>query len=136
MRENASHSLAAVTLIALGLCLASCVSPGGGAAAPNPTFGPPDMVLDRSLTEAGDAAARVLASMSFHVVRRQSDYVEGRRPNKVGKHMETGGETVRIWLEAFGPRRTAVRVKTSQTFVGIAGQRNWDDHILTAMAGR
>ena len=79
------------------------------------------MVVNKSLNASHQAALHALATIGADVKVNQPTYVEGRRPNKIGLVVGSGGETIKIWLTAQGDK-TAVKVKTEKSFVGIAGQ--------------
>ena len=65
--------------------------------------------------------------------RSRNQHTSGFRPRKVGLFVGSGGETVGGWLEPVGEQQTRVRVDTAKSFVGIAGQKNWDAEVLAQM---
>jgi hypothetical protein len=85
------------------------------------------------LAAAHQSGLDALAKIGANVKKNEPAYLEGRRPNKIGLVVGSGGETVKIWLTAQGGAKTAVKVKTVKSFVGIAGQRNWDSEVIAAM---
>ena len=95
-------------------------SPPQGAAAA--TFEQPMSVVQAQ-------AVTALTVLGCELKTQLPSYVEGKRVRKVGVFVGSGGETLRVWLaEVEG--RTEVRVSTSKTFVGGAGQKNWDKQIV------
>ncbi len=74
-----------------------------------------------------------LVVLGFDVKVDKPDYVEGSRPRKVGLFVGSGGETVGVWLAPIGDAATRVEVDTARSFVGIAGQKVWDDEVLNEM---
>lgn len=86
----------------------------------------PGIVLGYSIEKVQQAAVNALAVIGCDIVKQDPTYVEGHRPNKVGFFVGSGGETVRVWLEALDPQKTNMKVKTAKSFVGMAGQKNWD----------
>lgn len=109
--------------------VAACAS---GAAAPlKPPSQSTDVVLPYAVSEVRRAAEDALVAAGFEVQNRQALYVDGERPRRVGVFIGSGGERAGIWLEAIEEDRTRIRVRTARTFVGGAGQRNWDDVLLS-----
>jgi hypothetical protein len=85
------------------------------------------------LEKARQGALDALVVLGFDVKKQEPTYVEGFRPRKIGLLVGSGGETVGVWLEPVGEQRTRVRVDTAKSFVGIAGQKNWDAEVLAQM---
>jgi len=56
--------------------------------------------------------------------------IEGKRSNKVGLMVGSGGEKMYADIKALENGMTEVRVRTKKTFVGLAGQKNWDDEVM------
>ena len=103
------------------------VSSSGSASAHN------SVILNKSLAAAHQSGLDALAKIGANVKKNEPAYLEGRRPNKIGLVVGSGGETVKIWFTAQGGGKTAVKVKTVKSLVGIAGQRNWDSDVIAAM---
>jgi hypothetical protein len=80
------------------------------------------------------AALDSLIVSGFEIQKTEPLYVEGMRPHRVGLVVGSGGETVGVWLEALSDSRTAVRVDTAKSLLGIAGQRKWNEDILNEMS--
>jgi hypothetical protein len=93
----------------------------------------PGVVFARPVEKTRQGAVDALVVLGFDVKKQEPTYVEGFRPRKVGLLVGSGGETVGIWLEPGGEQRTRVRVDTAKSFVGIAGQKNWDAEVLAQM---
>jgi hypothetical protein len=83
--------------------------------------------------EVQRAAVDALVVLGFDVEKSEPAYVEGFRPRKIGLFVGSGGETVGVWIEPLGPSRTGVRVDTARSFVGIAGQKRWDEDVLNEL---
>jgi hypothetical protein len=103
---------------------------------------PPDAAPNASFSTPMDkvqvAAVNALVTLGCEIKKQLPNYVEGKRTRKVGVFVGSGGETLRIWLtEANG--KTSVKVSTEKTFVGGAGQKNWDkevvDELVKGIAG-
>ena len=125
-------SLAAVSSALFSLT--SCSNTANNVSSTSSTVTPSDaIVLQKSLPEAHMSALHALSTIGAKVSSNKPGYLEGRRPNKMGLMVGSGGETVKIWLTAQGSRQTLVKVKTKKSIVGIAGQKNWDSEVIRAM---
>jgi hypothetical protein len=114
--------------------LPSCSTTGGpSAAAPGAAPVGSQVVLNKPMAAAHQAALHALSTIGAEVKKNEPTYVEGRRPNKMGLFVGSGGETVKVWLTAQEGEKTGVTVKTEKSFVGIAGQKNWDADVIAAM---
>jgi hypothetical protein len=101
----------------------------GCASSPDtPTTAP--ILFAKPMTEVHKAALNALAVTGFDVEKSEPTYVQGFRPRKFGLFVGSGGETVGVWLEPVSPSRTAVRVDTTRSFAGFAGQKVWDKEIV------
>ena len=112
--------------------ITGCASTSNQTAAKQPE-GKPGVVFEQPIAKAQQAAVDALAVVGCDIKKQEPTYVEGRRPNKMGLLVGSGGETVKVWLEAVEPQKTNVKVKTEKSFVGMAGQKNWDKQVLEAM---
>jgi hypothetical protein len=90
-------------------------------------------VFEQPMDKTQKAALDALAVFGFEIKKQEPDFIEGRRPNKWGLFVGSGGETMKVWLESPGPTQTKVKVKTEHSFMGIAGQKNWDDKVLAEL---
>lgn len=126
------HTLTLITLSLLSIAgLNSCASSSSSAPAEAPAGN--DTVLALPLAAAQQSAVRALASIGCDIQKQDPTYVQGRRPNKIGLVVGSGGETIKVWLKSISPTQTGVNVETNKSFVGIAGQKNWDEEVLAAM---
>ena len=108
----------------------------GCASTPRASDSNPSRTYGASLDQTRAAAIEALAETGFDVTKEEATYLEGFRPRKVGLVVGSGGETIGVWLESSGAGSTRVRVRTAKSFVGIAGQKNWDEAVLDAISGR
>lgn len=76
------------------------------------------------------AAADALTVIGCEIKKNEDTYVEGVRTRKIGAFVGSGGETVSVKLAAAGDGKTSVDVRTKKTFVGGAGQKNWDQQVV------
>jgi hypothetical protein len=95
----------------------------------------PALVFQKSMEEVRPAGVRALTMVGCEMKKQQTYYLEGRRPNKMGLFVGSGGETVRIFLYPQTAEETHVWVDTNLSFVGMAGQQNWDDKVKAELKG-
>jgi len=76
------------------------------------------------------AAVNALVLTGFNINKKEKHYLQGNRPLKPGLIVSSGGETVGIWIAALEPDKTQVKVHTTKTFIGYAGQKSWGNEIL------
>jgi hypothetical protein len=112
-----------VVVLPLIVALAGCASTPDKPVSHSAVFLKPAPEVQRAAVDA-------LVELGFDVEKSEQTYVEGFRPRKVGLLVGSGGETVGVWVEPLGPSRTGVRVDTARSFVGIAGQKRWDEEVL------
>lgn len=98
-----------------------------------PPEGEPRAVFDQPAEKVQKAAVDALVVLGCGLKKQEPTYVEGKRTRKVGAFVGSGGETLRVWLDTAQPEKTAVRVSSEKTFLGMAGQKNWDDQIVAEM---
>jgi hypothetical protein len=102
----------------------------------DPTKGSKD--IDKVIEYAPDKvlqAAReafLVYGCDIDAKKDKPDYVECKRANKMGVFVGSGGEKLSVRVSAKGTS-TRVEVKTSKTFVGIAGQKNWSTPVFDEM---
>lgn len=86
----------------------------------------------KPIARVREAGLRALTFVGCEVKERHEYYLAGRRPNKFGLFVGSGGETVEIFLLPDG-ESTQVWVDTDLSFVGMAGQQGWNEQILAEM---
>jgi hypothetical protein len=95
----------------------------------SPPAGEPNAVFEAPMAKVREQAVNALTVLGCEFKKQLPDYLEGKRSRKIGVMVGSGGETLRVWLsEVEG--KTEVRVSTDKTFVGGAGQKNWDKEII------
>lgn len=112
--------------------LTGCASTSKQAGVEQPE-GQPSVVFDQAIAKTQQAAVDALAVIGCKIKKQEPTYVEGHRRNKMGLFVGSGGETVKVLLEALEPQKTGVKVTTEKSFVGMAGQKNWDKEVLDEM---
>lgn len=90
-------------------------------------------VYAADLKTTRDAAIAALKLTGFDIKSSEDTLITGSRPHKMGLVVGSGGEKISVRLAAEGETSTKARVRTEKTFVGFAGQKNWDDAVINAM---
>lgn len=103
----------------------------GCASTPKASDAKASVVFQQPVEKVRKAAADALEVTGFDIKKQEPAYVEGFRPHKVGFFVGSGGETVGVWLSERAHDKTEVRVTTAKSLVGIAGQKNWDDEVIS-----
>ena len=86
--------------------------------------------LDAAPAAVHKAAADALAVIGCEIKKDEPNLVEGVRTRKVGVFVGSGGETVVVSIAVQAEGKTNVDIRTKRTFVGGAGQKNWDQPVL------
>lgn len=89
-----------------------------------------ELVVDQPLARAKQAASNALVTLGCKLKKDEAKYLEGKRSNKIGVAVGSGGETLKVWLTEVSPTQTRIKVSTSKSMVGYVGQRNWDDEMI------
>jgi hypothetical protein len=90
-------------------------------------------VFPKGLEEVRQAGSRALTFVGCEVKTQDPLFLSGRRPNKFGFFVGSGGETVKIFLYPQSESETHVWVDTDLSFVGMAGQQGWNKQVLGEM---
>lgn len=93
------------------------------------------IIIEKSLKEAKQLALDSLIVNGFELQEETDNYIQGKRPNKIGFFVGSGGETIGIWLESISEDKTSVLIKNKKSFVGYVGQQNWEREIRKEMLG-
>jgi hypothetical protein len=110
-----------LTLGALGAGVASAADKGVQA------------TLDQPISSVHKAAIDALTVIGCTIKKEEATYIEGKRERKIGAFVGSGGETVSVTLSEAAAGKVAVDIRTAKTFVGGAGQKNWDQPVLDEM---
>jgi hypothetical protein len=86
--------------------------------------------LDAGPAAVHKAAADALAVIGCEIKKDEPNEVAGVRTRKVGAFVGSGGETVSVSITMLAEGKTNVDIRTKRTFVGGAGQKNWDQPVL------
>lgn len=77
------------------------------------------------------AALQALAAVGCDVKKDSPMAIEGKRSNKIGLAVGSGGEKIFVNLKDLGGEKTELTVTTKKTILGIAGQKYWNDEVAT-----
>lgn len=91
------------------------------------------LVFNKGVEEVRQAGLRALTFVGCELKTQQPYFLTGRRPNKFGLFVGSGGETVKLFLYPQAPELTHVWVDTDLSFAGIAGQQSWDDKVTAEL---
>ena len=91
------------------------------------------VVFAQPLEKVREAAIRSLVFVGCEMKKQEPYFVSGRRPNKFGLFVGSGGETVKVFLYPQAENETHVWVDTDLSFVGIAGQQSWNTQVLNQL---
>ena len=89
--------------------------------------------FDQPMNSVHKAAVDALTVIGCTIKKEEATLVEGKREHKVGVFVGSGGETVTVTLSEAAGGKVAVDIRTAKTFVGGAGQKNWDQPVLDDM---
>jgi hypothetical protein len=89
--------------------------------------------LDQPISSVHKAAIDALTVIGCTIKKEEAAYIEGKRERKIGAFVGSGGETVSVTLSDAGAGKVGVDIRTAKTFVGGAGQKNWDQPVLDEM---
>ena len=75
------------------------------------------------------AALEALAAIGCKVKSDSPTQIEGKRSNKVGLAVGSGGEKLFISIKAMEGGKTELTVTTKKTLAGIVGQKLWNEEV-------
>jgi len=91
-------------------------------------------IFEKPIAEVQKAAVDALTTVGAPPSKVEPNLVEGKRKNKIGLMVGSGGEMLSVELSSAEAGKTQAKVRTTKTFVGRAGQKVWDQQILDEMA--
>lgn len=92
------------------------------------------VTFEKPIAEVQKAAVDALTTVGATPSKQEPNFVEGKRKNKVGLMVGSGGEVLSVALNSVEEGKTQAKVRTTKTFVGRAGQKVWDQQVLEEMA--
>jgi hypothetical protein len=122
--------LKVIHILALGGLMALMALMAGCSSTPTAADAIVGAVFDQPIAKVQKASVDALTATGFEIKKQEPTYVEGTRPRKVGLFVDSGGETVGVWLVAQAPDKTEVKLTTATTLVGAAGQKSWDSEVM------
>lgn len=117
--------------LVLGACLLSLAA--CSATPTKPADAVPGVIYAKPEAQVQKAAIDALTDNGFVISKSDAELVQGARPHKMGALVGSGGESAGVWLSAQGADKTAVKVSTAKSLVGIVGQKDWDKEIIADM---
>jgi len=87
------------------------------------------VVVSATPEKAHTAALEALAAIGCTVKKDTPTEIAGKRPNKIGLAVGSGGEKLFITIKSLGENKTEVTVVTKKTLAGIVGQKLWNDEV-------
>jgi hypothetical protein len=94
----------------------------------------PPTSYPRPIEEVRPAAARALTFVGCKLEEQEDFFIKGKRPQKMGLFVGSGGETVKVFLHPKAANETDVWVDTDLSFVGMAGQQGWNKQVLAELS--
>jgi len=91
------------------------------------------VAFDKPAEQVQKAAVDALTVVGVEIKKQEPLLVEGKRKNKMGAFVGSGGEILSVTLTAVDGGNTSAKIRTTKTFVGRAGQKVWDQAILDEM---
>jgi hypothetical protein len=86
--------------------------------------------LDATPEAVHKAVADALTVVGCEIKKDEPTHLEGYRTRKIGAFVGSGGETLTVEIATQGDGKTNVDIRTKRTFMGGAGQKNWDQPVL------
>jgi hypothetical protein len=90
------------------------------------TFDHPPEVVQKAAIDA-------LTVVGVEIKKQEPLLVEGKRKNKMGLMVGSGGEVLSVSLTPLDGGKTEAKIRTTKTFVGRAGQKVWDQPVAEEM---
>jgi hypothetical protein len=75
------------------------------------------------------AALEALAAIGCTVKKDSPTSIEGKRANKVGLAVGSGGEKLFVTIKDLSDGKTELKVVTKKTILGIVGQKLWNEEV-------
>jgi hypothetical protein len=92
------------------------------------------VTFEKPMPDVQKAAVDALTTVGVEIKKQEPNVVEGKRKNKVGLFVGSGGEILTVTMTEIDAGKTSAKVRTTKTFVGRAGQKVWDQQVLEEMS--
>jgi len=80
------------------------------------------------------AALQALAAIGCEVKKDAPLSIEGKRSNKIGLAVGSGGEKLFVEIKNLADGKAEVTVTTKKTMVGIVGQKLWNEEVAAQIS--
>lgn len=91
------------------------------------------VTFEKPVEEVHKAAVDALTVIGVEIKKDEPLLLEGKRKNKMGAFVGSGGEVLSVALTAVDGGKTEAKIRTTKTFVGRAGQKVWDQQVADEM---
>ncbi len=91
------------------------------------------VTIAASPDQVHDAALEALAGIGCKIKKDKPTQIEGKRPNKVGLAVGSGGEKLFVEIVDLENGSCELTVKTKKTMAGIVGQKLWNEEVAQAI---
>jgi hypothetical protein len=91
------------------------------------------VTFDKPAEEVHKAAVDALTVVGVEIKKDEPLLVEGKRKNKMGAFVGSGGEVLSVTLTSVDAGKTQAKVRTTKTMLGRAGQKVWDQQVIDEM---
>lgn len=92
------------------------------------------LVLNAKPEAVHAAALQALAGIGCEVKKDTPTAIEGKRSNKIGLAVGSGGEKLFVELKDLGEGKTELKVTTKKTLLGIVGQKLWNAEVASQIS--
>jgi hypothetical protein len=92
------------------------------------------VTFEKPMADVQKAAVDALTTVGVTIKKQEANVVEGKRKNKVGLFVGSGGEILTVTMTEIDAGKTSTKVRTTKTFAGRAGQKVWDQQVLEEMS--
>jgi hypothetical protein len=91
------------------------------------------VTFDKPAQEVHKAAVDALTVIGVEIKKDEAMLVEGKRKNKMGAFVGSGGEVLSVTLTSVDAGKTSAKIRTTKTMLGRAGQKVWDQQVVDEM---
>jgi hypothetical protein len=91
------------------------------------------VTFEKPAEEVHKAAVDALTVVGVEIKKDEPLFVEGKRKNKMGAFVGSGGEVLSVALTSVDGGKTQAKVRTTKTMLGRAGQKVWDQQVIDEM---
>ena len=92
------------------------------------------VVLNAKPDAVHSAALQALASVGCEIKKDSPTAIEGKRSNKIGLALGSGGEKLFVDIADKGDGKVELKVTTKKTMLGYIGQKLWNEEVAKQIA--